>query len=98
MGRQRVGRRRVGGCIRVSIDWEVMDEFATMRFAELIRDRVARIAAERAISAHRGNAGCVELEAMWSGVSGHVDELQDGSSCCLPRPRRRWHRRRRGSR
>lgn len=60
----------------VSIDCDAMDQFVMMRFAELIRDRTARTAAERAIAAHHGNGGCSALEDAWSGLSRHVAALE----------------------
>jgi hypothetical protein len=60
----------------VAIDWDVMDEFVMMRFAELVRDRIASAAAERAIRAHRGNGGCVVLAETWIDLSGQVAALE----------------------
>lgn len=60
----------------VSIALDVMDEFVMMRFAELIRDRTAQDAAERAIRAHHGNGGCVALEESWDRLTGHLVALE----------------------
>lgn len=54
----------------------IVDEFVMMRFAELVRDRTASAAAERAISAHRGNGGCVALESARSRLTEHLAALE----------------------
>ena len=49
----------------VAIEQETMDEYVMMRVAELVQQGRAVVAAERAIAAHRGNGGCMALEATW---------------------------------
>lgn len=56
----------------VAIDQGAMDEYVMMRFAELVREGAACAAAERAISAHRGNGGCMALEASWPAIGAQV--------------------------
>jgi hypothetical protein len=60
----------------VAIEVDAMDEFVMMRFAELLRDRTARVAAERAISTHRGNGGCVALEEAWGRLTWHLASIE----------------------
>ena len=59
----------------VAIGWDALDEFVLMRFAELVRERGAIAAGERAIAAHRGNGGCVELVAAWDTLRGMIVSL-----------------------
>jgi hypothetical protein len=64
------------GASGVAIDSNVMDEFVMMRLAELVRDRAASAAAERAIQRDNGNGGCVALEETWVRLSGPVALLE----------------------
>jgi len=52
----------------VAIEQDTMDEYVMMRVAELVQEGRAVGAAERAIAAHRGNGGCMALEATWDAL------------------------------
>jgi hypothetical protein len=50
----------------VAVDREALDELVMMRFAELVQAGRAIESAERALSAHQGNGGCVALAETWA--------------------------------
>lgn len=61
----------------VAITQEAMDEYVMMRVAELIREGRAGDAAERALVSHRGNGGCMALDATWDSLR---EKIADGRS------------------
>jgi hypothetical protein len=63
----------------VMIPESVLDEFVVMRFAEMIQERKARKAVQRAISKWDGNGGCLALKKCAEQLDASLTRLEDNA-------------------